>query len=74
MNSVANVLGNIVANKGISYSSISAKTGISIDAISRTFLGKRKLAADEMILISKAVDVNIAQIVDNCFDETYIAR
>lgn len=49
----------LVNSKGVSYTFISDKTGIPVDAISRTFLGKRRLMADEMIAICSAVGINL---------------
>lgn len=49
----------LVNSKGVSYTFISDKTGIPVDAISRTFLGKRRLMADEMIAICSAVGIDL---------------
>ena len=48
---VAQRIKEIVDSRGITYTFISSKTGISIDAISRSFSGKRRLSADEMAKI-----------------------
>ena len=40
---VAQRMKTLVQARGVTYTFISAKTGIPVDAISRAFLGKRKL-------------------------------
>lgn len=52
----------IIESKGITYTFISSKTGISVDAISRTMAGKRKLPADEMIAICEAVGIDLCDL------------
>ena len=52
----------LVNSKGVSYTFISDKTGIPVDAISRTFLGKRRLMADEMIDFCSAVGIDLQDI------------
>ncbi len=59
MRTAASAIKAILEEKGISYSFIAGKTGISIDALSKTFLGKRKLTADEMIKICLCTDIDI---------------
>lgn len=49
----------IVNEKGVTYTSISSKTGIPVDAISKSLLGKRRLPADEMIAICKAAGIDL---------------
>jgi len=56
---VANTLKQLIENKGITYTFISAKTGMSVDAISKSLLGKRRLAADEMIAICQATSISL---------------
>lgn len=57
--SVAQKIKILVDNKGVTYTFISSKTGISVDAISRSFSGKRRLPADEMIAICDAVGIDL---------------
>lgn len=59
---VAQKLKSLVENKGVTYTFISEKTGISVDAISRSFLGKRKLPADEMVRICEAIGVDLTDL------------
>lgn len=49
----------IVESRGISFTFISEKTGIPINSISRSFLGKRRFPADEMILICRAIGIDL---------------
>ena len=59
---VAEVLKTKIENLGVSYSFISNKTGIPVDAISRVMLGKRRLMADEMIAICGAIGVELSDL------------
>jgi len=52
----------LIEEKGVTYTFISSKTGISVDAISRTFLGKRRLPADEMLAICEAVGIDLQEL------------
>lgn len=65
MMSAAEVIKNALKEKGMSYSFISEKTGIKIDAISRSLLGKRRLPADEMIAICKAAQIDASLLYNN---------
>lgn len=60
---VAQRMKSLVQERGVTYTFISAKTGISVDAISRAFLGKRKLPADEMVKICEAVGIDLNDLV-----------
>lgn len=44
--------------KGITQKFISNKTGLSQNKISQIVNGTRKVTADELVLIAKALDVN----------------
>ena len=44
-------------SKGIRYSFVSEKTGIPMNILSPTLNGKRKMSAEEFILICKALNV-----------------
>ncbi|MBQ4426625.1 MAG: helix-turn-helix transcriptional regulator [Oscillospiraceae bacterium] len=55
---IAEKLKQLVDGKGVTYTFISEKTGIPVNSISRSFLGKRKLQADEMVAICSAVGIN----------------
>lgn len=54
-------LKRLIDDRGITYTFISSRTGISIDAISRSLLGKRKLPADEFIAICNAANIDIRE-------------
>ncbi len=49
----------LVESRGISYTFTSEKTGIPVNSISRSLLGKRRFPADEMILICNAIGVDL---------------
>lgn len=63
MSNIADIIKAYVDGKGITYSFISEKTGIKVDALSKTFLGRRKLPADEMVRICLCVGLDINQLV-----------
>lgn len=56
---VAQKIKALVDSKGVTYTFIASKTGIPVDAISRSFSGKRRLPADEMIAICEAVGIDL---------------
>lgn len=56
--SAATRLKQLVDGRGIRYTFIADKTGIPINAISQTFLGKRKLTADELFAICDATGID----------------
>ena len=60
--SAAQRIKEIIEGKGVTYTFISSKTGISVDAISRSMSGKRKLPADEMIAICEAVGIDLCDL------------
>lgn len=68
---IANRLKEEIEDKGISYSSISRKTNIPINTISRSLMGKRRLLADELILICRAADIELGDLcrIDNDHEE-----
>lgn len=57
---VAERIKNLVDSKGITYTFISEKTGLSVNQISRSFMGKRHLLADEMISICAAAGIDLS--------------
>ena len=52
----------IVDERGIKYTAISQATQIPVDAVSKSFLGKRKLLADEMLAICNFLHLDIADL------------
>lgn len=52
-------LKRLVEERGIKYTFLSDKTGIPIDAISKCFMGKRRMLADEMISLCEAAGVDL---------------
>lgn len=51
-----------IDNIGATYTSISQKTGIPVDRISKLFLNQRTMKADELILICNAINVDISDL------------
>ena len=60
--SVAEKLKSIISSKGVSYTFISAKTGMPVDTLSKIFLGKRRLLASELIAICDALEISLTAI------------
>lgn len=65
---VAKRIKEIVDSRGITYTFISLKTGIPVDAISRSFSGKRRLSADEMLHICQVVGIDLCDLQRSCGD------
>ncbi len=59
---VAKALRELINSKGVKYSFISEKTGIPVNQISRSLMGKRRLPADEMVAICNAIGVDIGEL------------
>lgn len=59
---VAERIKELVEERGVTYTFISVKTGIPVNSISRTFLGKRRLPADEMVAICNAIGVDLPEL------------
>lgn len=60
---VAQEIKRLVDARGVSYTFIATKTGISVDALSKSFAGKRRMTADEMISICTAVGIDLVDLV-----------
>ena len=61
---VAERIKKLLDAKGVTYTFVSEKTEIPVDAISKSLLGKRRLPADEMIAICKAVGIDLKELQD----------
>lgn len=59
MLTVAEKLKTVISQRGITYSAISRATGVPVNSISRSFLGKRKMTADEMIKICTFLNLDL---------------
>ena len=59
METTAEKIKTLVSQKGITYAAISRETCIPIDALSKTFLGKRKLTAEEMVKICSFIGIDL---------------
>lgn len=54
----------IAEERGIKYTAISQATKIPVDAVSKSFLGKRKLLADEMLAICNFLHLDMSDLKD----------
>ncbi len=59
MENTAEKIRSVISRKGITYAAISRETQIPIDALSKTFLGKRKMTAEEMIKICNFISIDL---------------
>lgn len=59
---VAERLKQLVDDRGVTYSFISSKTGIPVDAILKSLLGKRRLPADELVNICNVVGIELNEL------------
>ncbi len=55
----AEFLSGEVARRGVKYVAISSATGIPVDALSKSFMGKRNLTADEMLKVSSFLGLKL---------------
>lgn len=55
----AQKLKRAIEERGVMRTFISKKTGIPLDALSKTFSGKRRLTADEFIAICGALEIDM---------------
>lgn len=56
---VAEKLKEEINSRGITYTFVSEKTGIPVDALSKVFLNQRRLLADEMLKICEATNIDL---------------
>ncbi len=61
---VAEKLKSIIDERGTTYTFLSKKTGITVDAISKSLSLKRRLPADEMVAICRVLDVDLGDLID----------
>jgi len=59
---VAEKLKSIVDERGTTYTFLSKRTGIKVDAISKSLSGKRRLPADEMVALCYALNVDLCDL------------
>ena len=57
--SVSQRLSQIIDEKGVTYTFLSKKTGIPVNAISGSMLGKRRLTADEFVRICIVLNIDL---------------
>ena len=55
----AEIIKEQMHEKGITITRVSGKTGIPVNQISQSLLGKRKLGADEMIRICACIGLDV---------------
>ena len=48
-----------IMKRGMTLTHLSKETAIPLDALSKTFLGKRRLQADELVKICKAMNIDL---------------
>lgn len=56
---VASKIKDIVDSRGVKITAISKATGIPVDAISRSLLGKRKMLAEEFVEICDFLELDM---------------
>lgn len=61
----AEKLSQAVSERGITLTHIAQKANMSVDAVSRSFAGKRRLQADEMICICNAIGIDLRDLCEN---------
>lgn len=61
---VAEKIRRITDERGVKYTAISQATHIPVDALSKSFLGKRKLLADEMLAICGFLHLDMGDLTD----------
>jgi transcriptional regulator with XRE-family HTH domain len=59
---VATKLKKIADERGVKYVAIAKATSIPIDAISKSFNGKRQLLADELLLICRFMNISFSEL------------
>lgn len=57
---VASKINDIVKTRGVKITAISKATGISVDALSRSLLGKRKMLAEEFVGICDFLNLDMS--------------
>lgn len=59
---VATKLKKIADERGVKYVAIAKATNIPIDAISKSFNGKRQLLADELLSICRFMNISFSEL------------
>ena len=54
-------LKSVIESRGTTYAFLSTRTKIPAGLLSRCFLGKRKLSADEFLAICAALDIGLGE-------------
>lgn len=55
---ISEQLNEIVASRGIKQNFISDKTGWTVDKVSKTLRGERKLTAEELLMLCNILDID----------------
>lgn len=58
---IIDVINATIDDKGITLTALARKTDMTIDALSRACLKKRKLSADEFLALCEVLDIDINQ-------------
>lgn len=64
MNIIRSFLSELIDEKGVTLTHISRKSGLSVDLLSKSINGTRKISADEFIKICKALEVSNDEITE----------
>lgn len=67
---VAERMKTLIDEKGIKYTAIARKTGLSVDRVSKVLNRQRRMLADEMISICAATDIRLADLADKEVNES----
>lgn len=58
----AQAIRSLIEQRGVTYTFLSKKTGISVDQISKSMRGDRRLLADELVALCAALGVDLAEL------------
>lgn len=62
MTKAVEFVGAEVERRGIKYTAIFRATGIPVDALSKSFAGKRKMGADELLQVCRYIGLDIGEL------------
>ena len=64
MSKIVEFVGAEVKRRGIKYTAIFHATGIPVDALSKSFSGKRKMGADELLQVCRFAGLDIGELAE----------
>ena len=62
MSRAVEFVGAEIERRGIKYTSIFRATGIPVDALSKSFAGRRKMGADELLQVCRFIGLDIGEL------------